>query len=211
MKPELLESLDKARDTITSLDGILFRNKYTDDLSTVFVAGLLTTLIQYHHGILLLVNSGDVRAAAALARDVVDNMYVALWVNGCASSDQVNKIKTDDRFPVTYPEIFEQVDAKYKANAYFSDLKDRCGAPLYSCNRTGILKLGLWSLGSRVDLQVEQEVTRGLSAVTLCILFLASEFLVKQNRPEESKMVQELADEHEKRSASASLFFHKSA
>jgi len=90
------------------------------------VAGLLTTLIQYHHGILLLVKAGDVRAAAALARDVVDNMYVALWVNGCASKDQVNKSKTDDRFLVTYPDIFEQVDSKCRTSAYFVDLKDRC-------------------------------------------------------------------------------------
>jgi hypothetical protein len=110
--------------------------------------------IQYHHSILRLLKVGDLRSAAALARDVVDNMYVALWVNGCASSDQVNKIKADDRFPVTYPEIFEQVDSKYKENAYFSELKGRC-APLYSYNRSGILKLGLWSLGSHVDLHDE--------------------------------------------------------
>ena len=211
MKPELLESLDEARDTITSLNGILSANKYTDDLSTVLVTGLLTTLIQYHHSILLLVNVGDVRAAAALARDVVDNMYVALWINGCASADQVNKIKTDDRFPVTYPEIFEQVDSKHKENTYFSELTGRCGAPLYSYNRSGILKLGLWSLGSHVELHDEREITRGLSAVTLCILFLACEFLAKQNRVGESKLVQDLADEYEKRSASRSLFFHKSA
>ena len=211
MKSELLENLDKARDAMTSLDSILSGNKFSDDLSTILVAGLLTTLIQYHRGILLLVKAGDVRAATALARDVVDNTYVALWTNGCASSEQVSKIKTEDRFPVTYPEIFEQVDSKYKENAYFTALRGRCGAPLYSYNRSGILKLGLWSLGSHIELHDEQEITCGLSAVTLCILFLASEFLIKQNQPGESKIVRDLADDYEKRSASQSLFFHKSA
>jgi len=209
MKPELVENLNKARDTITELDSILSRNQFADDLCTVLVTGLLTSLVQYHHSILLLINSGDMRSAAALSRDVVDNMYVALWINSCAAPDQISKIKTEDRFPVTYPEIFEQVDSEYKENVRFSSLKSRCGAALYSYNRTGILKLGLWSVGSRVELGDEQELIHGVSAVTLCILFLASQFLVKQNQPGESKVVQAVADGYEKRCGTQSLSFHK--
>ena len=94
MELELLGNLAKARDTITELVCILSRNKFADDLCTVLVRGLLATLIQYHRSILLLINSADTRSAAALARDVVDNMYVALWINTCASPDQISKIKT---------------------------------------------------------------------------------------------------------------------
>ena len=177
MKPELVGNLAKARDTITELNCILSRNKFADDLCTVLVTGLLTTLVKYHHSILFLINSAYMRSAAALARDVVDNMYVALWINTCASPDQISNIKTEDGFPITYPQIFKQVDSQYEENARFSDLKSRCGAPLYSYNRSGILKLGLWSLGSHVELRDEQELTHGVLAVTLCILFLASEFL----------------------------------
>ena len=209
MKPELVGNLAKARETITELDGILRRNKFADDLCTVLVTGLLTTIIQYHHSILLLINSADIRSAAALTRDVVDNMYVGLWINACATPDQISKIKTEDRFPVTFPQIFEQVDSQYKENARFSILKSRC-APLYSYNRSGILKLGQWSLGSHVELGDEQAITHGVSAVTMCILFLASEFLAKQNQPAESKVVQALADGYEKHCGSEPLSFHKS-
>ena len=210
MKPELVGNLAKARDTITELNCILSRNKFADDLCTVLVAGLLTTLIQYHRSILHLIDFAYIRSAAALARDVVDNMYVALWINTCASPDQISKIKTEDRFPITYPQIFKQVDSQYEENARFSDLKSRCGAPLYSYNRSGILKLGLWSLGSHVELGDDQELTHGVSAVTICILFLASEFLAKQNQPAESKVVQALADGYEKHCGSEPLSFHKS-
>jgi len=68
MKPELQENLDKARSITTELDGILSRNKYHEDQCTLLVAGLLTTVIQYHHSIVLLINAGDVRAAAVLAQ-----------------------------------------------------------------------------------------------------------------------------------------------
>lgn len=210
MKPELVGNLTKARDTITELDCILSRNKFADDLCTVLVTGLLTTLIQYHRSILLLIKSADIRSAAALARDVVDNMYVALWINTCASPDQISKIKTEDRFPITYPQIFKQVDSQYEENARFSDLKSRCGAPLYSYNRSGILKLGLWSLGSHVELGDEQALTHEVSAVTICILFLASEFFAKQSQPAESKVVQALADGYEKHCGAEPLSFHKS-
>lgn len=211
MKPELVENLNKARNTITELNPILSRNKYRDDLGNALVAGLLTTEIQYHHSILLLINSAYVRAAAALARDVVDNMYVALWINACASPNQISKIQTDERFPVTYPEIFEQVDSKYNENAFFADLKNRRGAALYSHNRSGILKLGLWSLGSQVELHDEHEIILGVSTVTSCILFLASEFLANQDQNAESKVVQALADDYEKSSASRPRSLHKSA
>ena len=210
MKPELVDSLKQARDTITELDNVLSRPKFADDLCIVLVNGLLTTLIQYHHSILLLINSGDTRSAAALARDIVDNMYIALWINACGSPEQISKIKTDDRFPVTYPEIFEHVDSKYKDNTHFSNLTRRCGSVLYSYNRSGILELGLWSLGSRVELDGEQELIHGVSGLTLCILFLAAEFLAKQNQPKESRVVQAIADGYEKRCASQTLSFRKS-
>ena len=212
MKPELVEHLNKAREAMTDLDSILSRNKYRDDLRSALVAGLLTTIIQYHHSILLLANHGDIRSAVALARDVVDNMYVGLWINVCASSDQISKIKGDASFPVTYPEIFEQVDSRYKDNTLFADLRNRCGAPLYSYNRSGILTLGLWSVGSSVELEHDElELARAASGISVCILFLASEFLANQNQPAESTAVRTLIDDYEKRCASLALFLHKSA
>jgi hypothetical protein len=212
MKFELMQELSGARDTITELVRIFSRNKYRGDLGTVLVAGLLTALIQYHRSIILLSNSGSVRAAVALAREVVGGMYTALWIHGCASPDQISKVETDDKLPLTYAEIVEQVDSRYKENTFFVDMKNLSCIPLCSYVWPGIVQLGLWSLGSEAHLPHEEDlVTRVSSTATLCILFLASEFLANQDQAEESKAVQVLTDDYQKRRASRPLFFHKSA
>ncbi len=212
MKPELIRDLSGARDTITELDRIFLKNRYRADLGTVLVAGLLTAMIQYHRSIVLLSSSGSVRAAVALAREVVGGMYTALWINGCASPDQISKVETDDKLPLTYAEIVGEVDSRYKENTFFVDMKNLSCIPLCSYVWSGIIQLGLWSLGSDVHLPREEDlIARVSSTATLCILFLASEFLANQDQPGESKVVQVLTDDYQKRCASPSLFFHKSA
>jgi hypothetical protein len=68
MKLELAEHLKKVRGTVNEVDRILGVPKYANDPLSVMVIGLLSTIIQHHRSIVVLVSSGSVRAA--LIRDI---------------------------------------------------------------------------------------------------------------------------------------------
>jgi hypothetical protein len=196
MKPELANHLNKLRDTVAEMDRILALRKCPNNPRNVAVAGLLSTIVQHHHSILQLINSGAIRSAVALIRDTVDGMYCGLWINSCATLDQRRALKDENAPPPSLPQIIKSVDAAFKADPLFENVKNRCGMPLYKSNRVGILQLGCWSLDSKSDPglhQDERELCEVTTTATLCILFLAAEFLAKQNHPAESHAVQALA------------------
>jgi hypothetical protein len=196
MNLELVEKLNKAREAIGEIDRILARNKYSDDLRTVMVSGLLATIIQHLRSLLVLINSGAVRSAAVLVRDTVYDMYVALWIDECASLDQA------DRFPLNYDEIRAQLDTTLQGNYFFENLKYEFHSRFYQYNRSGIIELGLWSLHPETVLHSDEPTLNYLIATaTLCVVFLTAEFLAKRNHLADSQLVLALAESHLKRSA----------
>jgi len=52
MKPELVEHLDKVRDTVSQVERIVSSHGYTDDTRTVMVRGLLSTIMEDHRSML---------------------------------------------------------------------------------------------------------------------------------------------------------------
>jgi hypothetical protein len=204
VKLELAEHLNRVRVAVTEVDRILALHKYADDSRTVMVIGLLATIIQYHRSILLLLSSGAARSAVALIRDIVDGMYIGLWINTCATPVQIQRIKTEDQFPVNLPEIIKAVDIAYNANAFFEDMKNRCGTPLYKSNRLGIIQLGQWLLDSNLGLRHdERELCEVTTTATNCILLLAEALLSNQNHAAECKAVEGLWRTYDKRVESA--------
>ena len=202
MKAKLREHLKKVRETVTEVVRVLALHKYPDDSRTVMVAGLLFTIIEHHRSILLLITSGSERSAISLIRDVVDGMYYGLWINGCATPEQIHSIKTDDEFPVKLPEMMKATDTKYEANAFFEDVKNQVGVSLYKANRSGIIQFGRWSIDANARLPDNaRELYDVTTAATACILLLAGEFLAKQNHAAESKAVGILAKDYFKPSA----------
>jgi hypothetical protein len=199
VKLELAEHLNRVRVAVTEVDRILARHKHADDSRTVMVIGLLATIIQYHRSILLLLSSGAARSAVALIRDIVDGMYIGLWINTCATPVQIQRIKTEEQFPVNLPEIIKAVDI-----AFFEDMKNRCGTPLYKSNRSGIIQLGHWLLDSDVGLQHdERELCEVTTVATSCILLLAGTVLSNQNHVADCKEVEALSTIYDKRAESA--------
>ena len=194
MKAKLAEHLTKARDTIAEMDRILTGQKYRSDARTVAVSGLLATMTQHHRSVIQLIHSGALRSAGALIRVMVETMYFGLWLNSNPTADEIKRIRASDEFPVDIQMVVKAVNAAYKGNSLFEEIKKRCGAPLYQVNRAGILQLGRWALDKEAGLRNDdQELMEITKTATLCTLFLGAEFLAKQNRAAESKAVQGLA------------------
>jgi hypothetical protein len=80
MKPQLIEDIDKARDTVTEVDQIVSSRDYPCDTRTVMVRGLLSTMIEHHRSLLQLVKSAAVGSSLALAREIIKGLRYGLWI-----------------------------------------------------------------------------------------------------------------------------------
>jgi len=104
MKLELAKHLDKVRDAVSEVDRIVSSHRYASDRRTVMVMGLLSTIIQHHRSMLQLIKSaGTAGSSWALARDVVKGTRYGLWINSCATEEQILRIEQEDELPLSIP------------------------------------------------------------------------------------------------------------
>jgi hypothetical protein len=195
MKPELIEYLDKARDTVSQVEGIVSSHGYPDDTRTVMVRGLLSTIMEDHRSMLQLFKLEAIASARALARDIVEGMRYGLWINACATPEQIVRIKDGDEWPLTLPEIIKEIDAGYGADTFLTSLKNRWGSQLHKYSIAGVVRLGRWHIDPKFALSYGDEEFRDVSAIaTLCIVVLAAKFLDRQNYGVDCKQVEALAE-----------------
>ena len=201
MKPELVNHLRKVQATVAEVDRIVDLYKYPDDSRTVLVSGLLATIDQHHHGTLLLIKSGAVGSAYALARDIIRGTRLGLWINSCATNDQILRIHKEDESILSIPEMNEEIKAAYQSDPFFVELMDRWAAKLYRYSRETIVRFGQFSIDPKLGLahtHEDEEVADVVTTVTLCIVLLASKFLATHKHEVESKQVEALATPYEK-------------
>jgi hypothetical protein len=195
MKPELVEYLDKARDTVSQVERIVSSHGYADDTRTVMVRGLLSTIMEDHRSMLQLFKLEAIASARALARDIVLGMRYGLWINACATPEQILRLKEGDEWPLTLPEIIKEIDAAYSTDTFVTSLKNRWGSQLYKYSIAGLVRLGRWHIDPSFQLVYGDEEIRDVSAIaTLCIVVLAAKFLDRQNYEVGCKQVEALAE-----------------
>lgn len=186
--------LDQVRDTVTEVDRILSSHTYPSDPRTVMVRGLLSTIIQHHRSLLLLIKSGAVASSYALTRDIIKGFRFGLWVISCAAQEQVLQIEGDDEFPLGLPAMIKEIEGAYRTDPFFHDLKNRWETQLYKYTRSGIVQLGRWHTGSCSGLVFDEAEIRDVTTVaTLCVALLAAKFLADQKHSAASKQIEKLA------------------
>jgi len=194
MKPELVEHLDKARDTVSQVERIVSSHEYPADTRTVMVRGVLSAIIEYHRSMLQLIKSGAITSSRALTREIIQSMRYGLWINACATPEQILRIKEGDEWPLTLPEMIKKIDAA-NADRFYQHLKNRWGSQLHKYSVSGLFQLGRWHIDPSFRLSHEDEEVRDVSALaTLCIVVLAAKFLDHQNYGVECKQVEALAE-----------------
>ena len=201
MKPELVHHLHKAQATVAEVNRIVDLHKYPDDPRTVEVSGLLATMDQHHHSILQLIKSGAVGSAYALAKDIIRGARSGLWINSCATNDQVLRVHKEDDFILSIPEMNKEIEAAYQGDPFFVELRDRWAAKLYRYSRDTIARYGQFSIDPKSGLahaHEDEEVEDVVTTATLCIVLLASKFLATHKHPVESKQVEALAKAYER-------------
>jgi|SRR5215469_2166456 len=202
MKLDLSKHLDKVRNTVTDVEQIVSSHKYPDDKRTVFVMGLLATMIQYHQSVLRLIKTECVRSSYALTRDIVRDMRYGLWINSRATEEQILRIENDGEFPLSFREMTREIEAAYGADPFFEGLKDRWEPRLKKYYLSSVVQLGRWEIDVTSGLDSDDEEIRDvLTIATLCIVTLAAKFLDGQKYSADSKQIEALAGDYASRTS----------
>ena len=87
-----------------------------------------------------------------------------------------------------------EIEAAYRADTFFQNLKDRWGARLNRYSLTGVVQLGRWDGDASSGLHFDDEEIRDVVTIaTLCIVVLAAKFLAGQKYPADSEQIEALA------------------
>ena len=199
MKPELADHLDKVRATVEEVERIVDLHEYPHDPRTVLVRGLLATIDQHHRSVLLLIKSGIVTSAYALARVIIRSTRYGLWINSCATSDQILRIPQEDDVILSIPEMNKEIGAAYQDDPFFVELRDRWAAKLYRYSSEAIVLFGQFCIDPKSGLEhQDEEVKDVVTMATLCSVLLASKFLATQKHVVDRKQVAALATAYAK-------------
>lgn len=194
MKLELARHLDKVRATVAEVERIVDLHKYPSDPRTVLVRGLLAEIAQHHRSILLLIKSGIDGSAYALARDVIRGARYGLWINCCATSEQILGLHEVDGAALSIPEMSKEIRAAYQGDPFFTEVLDHWAAKMYRYTRETIVRVGQYCIDPKSGLRREdEEVSDMVTTTTLCIVVLAAKFLAAQKLVDERKQVEALA------------------
>lgn len=201
MKAELAHHLDEAGATIAEVDRIVDLHKYPDDPRTVLVRGLLASIVQHHRSVLLLIKSGIDGSAYSLARDLIRAARYGLWINCCATSDQILGIHEEDGSVLSIPEMNKEIRAAYQGDPFFTEVIDHWAAKIYRYTRETIVRVGQFCIDPKSGLRREDEEVKDMvTTATLCIVVLATKFLARQKLVDECKQVEALATAYAKES-----------
>lgn len=164
---------------------ILGRFRYPDDTRTVLVIGLLDQAIEHHTALLLLIRSNLVGSGFALLRSIVEIMIRGMWINFCATDEEVNRFVGRDRIPLTVDGMLNAIGDKYHAQRFFQELKRRGWKSLCSYAHTGVLQIARRFTGHTVSpTYSDAEIWRATGTATTWTLFLLAEFLAFQKHAE---------------------------
>jgi len=186
MRPEMTEHLIKVEGAIQAVKPLLARHPYPADLRTRLVIGFITQMVEHQEGMLLLIKNDTRGSACVLARSIFESMYRGLWINSCASDEQIREFARDDRLPITMPRMASAIDEQYQADGQFEDLLNRCWPALCSYTHTGLLQLSRRYTGQNVQASyTDVEMEEATTTVTTCILLLVRRFFADHNHAAE--------------------------
>jgi len=193
MNPETIEHLKQVETAIDNLKCELNDCAIVVDRRNVILIGTIDQLIEHHASMLLLIRENKVGSAFALSRSIVEGMYRGLWINLCATDDQVNHFEQDDRLPVNMSQMADAIDDKYRAEGFFVDLRQRAWPHLCSYAHTGMLQLGRrFTDHALIPRYSDGEIVEITTSITTCILTMTSKFLAQLNLGSEALVAEQL-------------------
>jgi hypothetical protein len=195
MTPKLREHLVKCENAMQSAKPILGKLHFPDDYRTTVVIGFISILVEHQEAFLLLAVREMFGSAFALGRPIVEGMYRALWLNVCATDQELNRFIQKDEIRLTLAELAEAIDPAHNSGDLFQGLKKNAWKALNSYTHTGMLQIGRRFTKHEVENDYsEGEICEMTTTLTTCVLIVISRFLAKQGHPDDAKAIDALVE-----------------
>jgi hypothetical protein len=194
MTRETGQHLVAAEAAIQKAKTVLGRYEYQGTLRTYVTLGFISQLLEHHDAALLLIKHEMLGTAFSLTRGAVEGMFRALWLDNCATDQQVEEFTRTDKFPVSKAaDVATAVDKGFQTNGYFERLHKRAWNVLNSLAHTGRVQLTHRFTGSLTKPSYsDEQIIRATHAMNTCTLILVSKFLAARDHPDDSGEVENL-------------------
>jgi hypothetical protein len=195
MTDKLREHMVKCEKAMQSAKPILGKHPFPDDYRTVTVIGFISVLIEHQESALLLIMHDKVGSAFALGRPIVEGAYRGLWINACATDEEIKKFNEKDKIDLEFREIAAALDPAHNTGDLFQDFKNRAWKALNSYTHGGMHQIGRrFAEHDVLSSYTEGEIYEMTTTVTTCVLILISRFLAKQGHPDDAKAIDALVE-----------------
>jgi hypothetical protein len=192
---KIREHMIRCEKAIQSSKPILGKHPFPDDYRTVTVIGFISMLIEHQESALLLIMHDKVGSAFALGRPIVEGAYRGLWINACATDQEIKKFNEKDEIDLGFGEIAAALDPAHNTGDFFQDFKNRAWKALNSYTHGGMHQLGRrFTKHEVLNNYTEDEIYEMTTTATTCVLILVSRFLARQGHAGDAKAIDALLE-----------------
>jgi hypothetical protein len=175
----------------TRLSGLLHKHEYPSDTKTILLTTYIDITKEHHEAISLLIKTKLAGSAFALMRVLFDTVFRALWLNACATEEEVEQVARDDKFK--FPKMDKMVvfiDQQYATGGFFASFYDASWASMCSYAHSGLLQLTRRITGGNVlPNYSEDDVVEVLNASTTAMILLIRMFLMSTGHVQDAAEV----------------------
>lgn len=195
MTNEVKEHLVRCENAVQTAKPILGRYSFPDDYRTVTVIGFISMVIEHQESALLLIMHDKVGSAFTLGRPIFEGTYRGLWINACATDEEIKKFNEKDKIDLEFGEIAAALDPAHNTGDFFQDLKSRAWKALNSYTHGGMLQLGRrFTKHDVVNNYTDGDIYEMTTVATTCVVILISRFLARQGYATDAKAIDDLIE-----------------
>jgi hypothetical protein len=161
---------------------VLSENEYRSNTRTVIVLGFMAQMVEHQEAIHLLIVRDMIGSAFALVRSVFEGACRGVWINCCASDDQIERFRVSDEISLTMAELTDAIDTACATQGFYKTAKQTLWNTLNSYTHTGMMQVSRrfshHELKTSYD---EDDIYIVASLVTTSTLLLIANFLGTQS------------------------------
>jgi hypothetical protein len=193
MTNELKEHLVRCEKAVQSTKPILGKHSFPDDYRTTTVIGFISMLIEHQESIMLLIMHEKAGSAFALLRPIVEGVYRGLWINACATDEELRKFNDQDEIDLSFGQIAAALDPAHNTGDFFQNFKKGAWEHLCSYTHGGMHQIGRRFVKHNVANNYNDgEIYDVTTTATTFVLVLVSRFLAKQGHADSAKEIDAL-------------------
>jgi hypothetical protein len=173
---------------------LLCQREYASETKTHLLVAYLDIALEHHEAVALLIKTKLYGSAFALVRPLLETLFRALWINGCATPDQVQEVahRDDTKFP-RMDQLVAIIDQTYATDNFFASIKNASWAAMCSFTHSGLSQLvRRFTDGDVKPNYRDVEIVQVLNNTNTAIILLSRMFFLSADCENEAATVEKM-------------------